>query len=130
MDPAPDAVKPQLTEARALALFERSDAGRMTAQPNTTTTVRFGLFRGNGPNPTGADHRLTGSHPVGPLPAWLILVDGIEVVPIGPSPPPGSSLAPRAPVRGYALAVFSDDDGRDLIGVEENSGSAASTGIQ
>jgi len=133
MDPAPPDVKPRLSQAQVLALLGRSAPGDHTAQPHTTTTVRFGLFTGNGPNPSGPppDHLLTGSHPIGPLPAWIILVDGIELVPSGGGFSPGGSVVPVTPVRGYALTVVSDQDGHDLTGSYEVGGaSAASTGIE
>lgn len=131
MDVAPAAMTPHLSRAQALALFQSSDAGRMTKQPNTTTTLRFGLFSGNAPNPNAPDGRLTGSHPIGPLPGWIALVDGVEMLSSGGGVPPGMPSSPKTPVKGYALIVISDQDGRDLSGLEEvGGGSASSTGIE
>jgi len=131
MDPAPATLNPRLSEAQALALFQASEMGKMAAGANTTTTLRFGLFSGNGPNPTLPDHHLTGSHPIGPLPAWIVLVDGIEMMPSGPGSVAGSPVVTRLPAKGYALAVISDSDGSALTGLDAVGGaSAATTGIQ
>jgi hypothetical protein len=130
MDPAPASLASRLSAAQALALFRAIN--HVPGDANATTVVRFGLFTGNEANPPGPppNHPLTGSHPVGPLPAWIVLVDGIQMGPAA-GPPEPSTTVPTAPLKGHAMAVISDQDGHDLFGVLEVGGeSAASTGIQ
>ena len=149
VDPAPEDVKPALSQAEALRTFEASDAGSYTRQAATSVTVRFGLFSGSISNPPAPDHTLTGTYQVQAVPAWLVVIDGVRVSPSGVAtagpavPTDGSSGArtalttnvPIAPiaapvVSGYALTVMADPDGQFLTGLMINGGgSAAQLGI-
>jgi hypothetical protein len=127
MDPAPADARPHLSQSEALALFRASDGGRFAGGSNTI--VRFGLFTGNAPNPNTPDGHLTGSHPIGAVPAWIIVVEGLELMPSGGAGTPGSPPRTQTTVAGYALTVLSDEDGHNLTGWYETGGTAASTGI-
>jgi hypothetical protein len=122
-----------MTRADAIAAFKASSSGGLTNQPgNSTVAAYFGLFTGNAANPSAPDGRLTGSHPIGPLPAWLVVVDGLKIVGSGgggvsPGSPPTTQELPGP---GYALNVLRDGDGQNLTGVSETGGTASDTGIE
>jgi hypothetical protein len=145
MDVAPAGVSPRLSRDAAIAMYNASPDGGITRQSGTTTRAFFGLFSGNAPNPSAPDGRLTGTHPIGPVPAWLFLVEGLELAPTGQGVAGGGPLVPGAQPTttnastttsalptsaGYAVAVLSDPDGRLLTGLQESGSGAGSTGIE
>ena len=91
-----------------------------------TTLARFGLFTGNVINPPAADGTLTGTDLVEGLPAWLIVVDGLTMMPAGSSLNRAGG-ASEGPV--YAAAAISDVDRTSLSGVIMAGGSTADLGI-
>jgi len=119
VDPAPATVTPRHTAAQMLSIFEQRDGW---VGPGTSTTVRFGLFSGNKPlNGVPAGHQQVGARPVVDVPAWLIVVNGVEVASSGGGA--SRDMSPRAlpsPRPGYALTVLGDRDGRDLTLLEES----------
>lgn len=132
VDPAPDTLVPQSTEADVLRAFKASEAGSIGSQPGTTTIARFGLFTGNVANPPASDGRLTGTHPVEGQPAWIILVDGVKFMRSGGADRnPDAVATTRAPSdpHSYAVTAVSDSDGRLLTGLLITGGSAAALGI-
>jgi hypothetical protein len=147
VDPAPEDLKPALSQADAIRAFEATDAASVAHQAGTTVIVRFGLFTGSVPNPPAPDHTLTGTHQVQQQPAWLILIDGVQPVPSrggAVNPPEVLGLSPAgAPtaattittaagpeiVTGHAVAVITDPEGRLLTGLTITGGSVADLGV-
>jgi hypothetical protein len=136
MDVAPPDVSPQLSRDAALAMYDRSPDGGLTRQSGTTTRAFFGFFTGNAPNPNAPDGTLTGTHPIGPVPAWLFLVEGLTLEPggagsvsAGPGPTPTGPPTTAATGQGYAIAVLSDPVGQLLTGLSETGSGSGTTGI-
>jgi hypothetical protein len=117
VDPAPDVVRPRLTEAQALAAFEASDAGSRPGGEEIVTVARFGLFSGNPPNAPAPDGTLTGLHPVEREPAWLIVLDGVTLRSGGAArnPDAPSTSIPEVPRVGHAVVVISDATGEAVL---------------
>ncbi|MDQ6945735.1 MAG: hypothetical protein M3256_05535 [Actinomycetota bacterium] len=147
VDPAPEDLKPALSQADAVRAFEVTDAASVAHQAGTTVIVRFGLFTGSVLNPPAPDHTLTGTHQVQQQPAWLILIDGVRSFPsrggaanppeiLGVSPAGATAAATTittAPgpeiVTGHAVAVITDPEGRLLTGLTITGGSVAELGV-
>lgn len=149
VDPAPDDMMPTLSQAEALRSFEASDVGSSIRQAGTSVVVRFGLFSGSVSNPPAPDHTLTGTNQVQAVPAWLVVIDGVQFSPSGPGAagpavlPGDTSGVPTvvattmpiasvagAVVSGYAITVIADPGGQFLTGLMiTGGGSAAQRGI-
>lgn len=119
MDPAPPDVQPRMTIDAATA--EGATHGQSSG---TATTVYFGLFSGSQPNPNAPDGTLTGVHQVAGIPAWMVIVDGVVMGPVGG---PGQRAVADAPAQ--TLRVIADADGTDLIGVLEGDIASEVPGI-
>ena len=119
MDPAPAELRAALSVDEVRAAFEHSDFGR-----GTDARYYFGLFTGNQPNPNAPDGTLTGVHPVADVPAWLVVIDDLEMFPSGGGYAPGHTPpTPQQPVQGWAWTQLRDASGAPtLTGFEETGG--------
>lgn len=145
VDPAPTAITPRMSAEQALAAVVATEAGWFPASSDRTTIVRFGLFTGNVSNPPAPDHTLTGSHPVAGEPAWVVVVEGVNVSPSGggragsaistngpsdagttaPAISTTLTATPETPVKGYAVTVLSDATGELLTGLSITGGGSS-----
>jgi len=121
MDPAPLSITPRLTEVRAIHVLATSDAKAYLRLPGARTIARFGLFSGAEATPTQ-----TGSigqpHVIKARPAWLVIISGLTVFPVGGVILPRSAQPTPTPAHGWLLAVVYDDTGALHNGLTITSG--------
>jgi hypothetical protein len=124
IDVAPAEVQPKMTADQVVTRFQAGDFGRSFKREAGTFRAYFGVFHGNAPNPNAPDGRLTGTHPIGGVAAWLILVEGISGAPSGPALPAGVARPSEGPMPIHAFTVYSDDPVAPLVltGLQEEGG--------
>jgi hypothetical protein len=116
VDPAPAGVRPRHAAAQMRRIVHHMFRGYYAA-PGTSITLLFCLFSGNeaivGPAP---QHTLNGTRPIRKRPAWVLVINGVEIATGGG----GFDAASPRPVpelrRGYVLTVLSDLDAREMTG--------------
>lgn len=121
VDPPPDGLAPIYSDTDALAAFHRVTGSRF-GRPGLAVWARFGVYSGK-MRVLRPDGMIGGRpDPRNQIPAWLVVVDGANILFPRPASRPGIGRARRGPLPGHVVQVIADGTGEMISDQLHRSG--------
>jgi hypothetical protein len=116
LDPPPPDLAPAMSVDEVEERF-RPQLEASSDRPASRVVIRFALY-------TGIDQTIQDSKTQPPtvenLPVWIVVADGLLIIPNCPATSIPSDTQHCAPIRGYGMIIAADNDGHEIMATWRN----------